>query len=476
MTGAGAGIAELRILSGPHLGAAVPVGPGRYVFGSDDGCDFILSGAAPRHLSLTVSEEGGEIRVLAKPEAAGVALSGAPLAAEGESVPPGAPLGLGFTALAWRPRGQAWEPVTLVPLEYQPAPPEGVEPEADGRDGEPPEVDPGPAPAAPEAGEPAESRSAAPGATKRPLKFWIGLVVLLLLISPLFYGFWRSGAGDSGEIGRIQNILATHGFQDLAVEYGGDAVLISGPLPNDQEVARLVSLVREQPAKVYLKVSVTDDRLKAVRDALRAHGFYPRVDQGDAGLSVAAYMKDGLVEAKAFGYVDMDAGDVPVSRRHIVYEPQLKAALSEEMGRAGLPEMAMRFADGHVDFPAALNIENRHRLDRAVAAAGDRLGIPVFYRIVSSEGAALPALTGRLAPQGEETPAAPVAAEEGASAWPGAKVVGVTLSPLKFVSTGDGQKYFEGAVLSNGFTIEEIKNGEIVLNNNGRRVRHILGD
>lgn len=59
----------LKILSGPHLGAEVVLGDGRYVMGSDEDCDILLDDGsiAAHHLSLKVS--GGEIRIAAMDDA-----------------------------------------------------------------------------------------------------------------------------------------------------------------------------------------------------------------------------------------------------------------------------------------------------------------------------------------------------------------------------------------------------------------------
>jgi type III secretion protein D len=480
---------ELRILSGPHLGAAAWLGLGRHVFGSDDSCDFVFTDAtvAPRHLALTVSGDDDQISVAAQPLEAEVALMGRLLAGEGEAIEPGVPLGLGFTALAFRPVGETWAPVTLTPLEYLPQP-VSAGPRDDGGDDKK-EIDksgakkkefddsglePSEAKASEETDGDHEEWAEAPiaGAKRRPFKLWVGLAVLFLLMATMFYGLWSSNGEGLDKATQIRAILATNNFQDLIVDASGEAVTISGNLADDREVARLVDLVRGQPAKVYLRVSVTNDRIRAVKDALNAHGFYPEVSLGEAGLTVAAYMKDSLVEAKAFGYVGNDVRDA-VAERRVVYQERLAEALLAETRRAGLPELPVTFADGHLDFPVELNIEARRSLERAVSNVSRRLGVPVSYRIVSPDGLASPSLPGPLEqPWPEEAPKTPTET----SPLGGLKVTGVTLSPLKFVSASDGQKLFEGSVLPSGYAIEEINNGEIILSRGDQRITHKLGE
>ncbi|MDR1111008.1 MAG: type III secretion system inner membrane ring subunit SctD [Deltaproteobacteria bacterium] len=478
-------IAELRVLCGPNLGAAVQLGPGQYVFGSDDSCDFVLADAsvAPRHLAITVSGEDGAIRVTAQSLEAAVVFEGGQLPDAGTMVSPGTPLGLGFTALAWREAGESWAPITLVPMEYhnppQPGAPSETVAEAKSQEGQGEEMA-----ATDEAGteDVLGQAVAIPLAVERKRRspiFWVGLAALVLVLAPMFYSQYRWGGDEAARAGRVQALLDEGGFQGLTVEPGSDAAVISGSLANDLELARLIDLVRGQPLKVYLRLTVINDRIKAVKDAMNSHGFYPEVKLTDTGMSVAAYMKDSLVEAKAFGYVDLDVRDAVISRRHIVHQRQLDEALKDETQRAGLPEMPVTFADGHLEFPVTLDIEARQSLDEAVSTAGRRLGVPIFYQI-SLPGGDTQIMTEALLANPPETTAGLSAQEEedGDEGQPlaGLRVTGVTMSPLRFVSADGGQKLFEGSVLKSGYTIVEIRNGEIVLSRDGREIIHKLGD
>ena len=55
----------LYVFSGPHLGACVELTEGSWVVGSDDACDIILTGLAPRHAVLDISSEENAFPVLA---------------------------------------------------------------------------------------------------------------------------------------------------------------------------------------------------------------------------------------------------------------------------------------------------------------------------------------------------------------------------------------------------------------------------
>jgi hypothetical protein len=107
---------ELRVLSGPSLGAVIELGPGTYVIGSDGGCDLVLAAdasVAGRHLELRVREVGGVPDVWARPPEGGIVINGVETAQEGAALPKKAVLGAGFTALAWQVPGESWGKITL---------------------------------------------------------------------------------------------------------------------------------------------------------------------------------------------------------------------------------------------------------------------------------------------------------------------------------------------------------------------------
>jgi hypothetical protein len=122
MTGRRAGKAlEWRVVAGPNLGAALALGPGRWVVGSGDEADVILADDSlpPAHLELDVSADGdGALAARAVPLEGAARLDGEPVPKEGLPVGPGQALALGLTALAYRESGADWAGMELVPLAY----------------------------------------------------------------------------------------------------------------------------------------------------------------------------------------------------------------------------------------------------------------------------------------------------------------------------------------------------------------------
>lgn len=487
---------ELRVLSGPHVGAALELGPGRYVVGRGDNCDLVLAddSVAERHLALVIRAGSGPLAVTVRPLEGRVFLDGGPLAPDADStVPSGAVLALGFTALGWRPPGEAWEPANLVSAVYR-VPWSGADGErtveAEGAKGG--GAEPRPVPdllVAPETGEDSPPKEP-PGSRRAGSRKWGGRSLILalavlavlaaLVLGPLLESFL---SGRAREARRVESLLREQGFGQLRTESGPDGVMVSGLLSDDRELSRLVRLVASQPTRVYLTVEVEDDLVRAVRELMLARGFFPEVRRVDGQLSVAAYLRDGLVEARLFETLRGDMAGLGRPLWRVVYAPQVKAVLEEELGRVGLGDMALHFGDGWIEWGGELDLAGRQRLEQARTAAESRLKVPLGLRpagalpaVGAGPAEVQPFASGPVTLPGQTGPVALADAVRSPDLDPlgGLKIMGVTLEPLRFLTTQDGRKYFEGGVLPSGYTVTAISAREITLARDGRTVSHQL--
>ena len=91
-------VLELRILSGPSLGAAIELAEGVYAIGAEDVCDLVLaadSSVAGRHLELRIqASEGLPPEVFARPLAGKIAINGTAVPESGAPLLAGEVLGL----------------------------------------------------------------------------------------------------------------------------------------------------------------------------------------------------------------------------------------------------------------------------------------------------------------------------------------------------------------------------------------------
>jgi len=433
---------ELRVLSGPHLGAALELPEGLYLVGSADEADLILAGddtLAGRHLELTV-RPGPEVAV--RPLEGEAALAGRPLPPEGGLWAPGEALSLGFTALAWRPKGESWGTITLAPLEFaglvRPEQPEAVEEkEADSADTGPP-------------GPPAEE-PAADGPWSRWGKsgggwgLWLGLALLVLLLGGLLLGDWSESRNLAAAVERLNALFTQNGVAGARAEAGEDALVIRGLAVDDGEMDLIARLAAAQPFKVRLEVRILADRLRAVRETMNNRGFFPEVRLlPDGRLRLAVYMKDAQVEDRAFEDLERDLQGLAEAERRVVHAPEIQPTLARELQLAGLGRVAPVFMDGRVSLPFQPSAEERRRLNQALEKVREAIGAPLAVQL-ASEGGERP-----LGAVLEGAPPDPAGAEDRL------EIMSVNLGPLPFITLRDGQKYFVGGVLPNGATLAGI--------------------
>jgi type III secretion system YscD/HrpQ family protein len=118
----------LRVLSGPHRGAELPLVAGTYAIGSGDDDAVILADpkVAAHHATLVVTADG--VRCL--PEGGRVRVEESEVPGAGVALRPFQLFGLGETFLAIGPKDETWPEITLPGLPLAPAaPPAKAEPE-----------------------------------------------------------------------------------------------------------------------------------------------------------------------------------------------------------------------------------------------------------------------------------------------------------------------------------------------------------
>lgn len=187
-------------------------------------------------------------------------------------------------------------------------------------------------------------------------------------------------------------------------------------------------------------------------------------------------MKDELLEAAAFTALKEEVRGLPTVDRHIVYEKDLAPVLDAALQRAGLGNVRVIYLPGRVDFSGDFRPEDTKKLEAIRQDASELFGVRLYG--TSSASGALAAAERSLTPSrdGEPGGAAPArpAGTGGGDPLGGLRVTGVTMSPMRFVTTADGRRLFEGAVLPSGWTLESIDTKALVLRNGSQVVSHRL--
>lgn len=258
---------------------------------------------------------------------------------------------------------------------------------------------------------------------------------------------------------------------------------VRGTVENDAAMLRLRDMARALHFPVYLEVGVREDVLRAVRSSLGIRGFHPAVSidekDGEFRLNVSAYMKDALLEEAAFSALESEVRGLPAGERRVVHEKELAPVLDEALNAAGLSSVRVIYLPGRVDFVGDFRPEDARTLLRIRREAGERFGVPLYGESsVMSASAGMPGAQASGMPGAAAAPSAPapsgarLAAEKDAEGevdpLGGLRVTGVTMSPMRFVTTADGRRLFEGAVLPGGCTLESIGTKVLMLRRGDR--------
>ncbi len=490
----------LYVFSGPHLGARLELGEGTWLLGSDDSCDIILGELSPRHAVVEISpgKALGGCSVTLSPLDGNIRLQG-----EKEVFPPepgeqtprimpeaGSAWYLGRVCFAWNLPGVE---------QHAPAP------EADTQSvaaGEPNTEDRNTSSAsnevAVEQGSAAQDRgnilsvSSADAIVEVPLPAPVKRKsTLRARVLPLFFSAVILAAMSVALTppapqppqypAIVERYLADAGITGLAVSLRDPGVEVRGSVADDAAMLRLRDMARTLHFPVYLEVGVREDILRAVRSSLGIRGFHPEVSMTEDGglprLTVAAYMKDAALEAAAFSALKREVRGLPREERLIVHEKELAPVLEEALKKAGLASVRVIYLPGRVDFAGDFRLEDAPALLAVRQEAGRHFGVPLYGSAVAASPAAALAQTGEADASGMKNaaPAGSVSsgpllaaakaapAEEDGDPLGGLRVTGVTMSPMRFVTTADGRRLFEGALLPGGCTLESISTKALTL-------------
>jgi type III secretion protein D len=300
---------------------------------------------------------------------------------------------------------------------------------------------------------------------------------------------WGAGqeAVEPDQAALLRDLLAKAGYRHLSVAPARGGLEVEGRLSGDQELAKLVELVKNRPLRTYLRISINSDLVAAVEQSLASYGFYPSVAGLDDGsVEISAYMRDRQVEGEAFARLEGDVPDLKAGRR-IVHRAELEPILRRELARQGLQGLGLGFREGWIEILAPPSFAGQEALAEAFRIVRGEAMAPVVYAVATVDDPQ--AAQAELAAQAAQpAAAAPPQPGPGPGPEPGPEprgpdnplgslvITGVGIGPMSFVSTADGHRLFEGSLLPGGWTIERIESGALTLVRGGETMTSPLGD
>lgn len=224
---------------------------------------------------------------------------------------------------------------------------------------------------------------------------------------------------------------------------------------------------------------------------------------------VSAYIQDRLLEENLFAALKVDVPNLPPIKRNIVHQEELEQVLQPALDKAGLGFAEVHYLPNKVEVAGAFDQEALMRARMVLEETGRLLGIPlpslIQVRVAQKPTKTQPQSTGMKLPElasllplekgqnesnnaglqpntGDDSAANKAGSGRGSSFFSGysgdvlggLRVTGVTMTPMRFVTTADGQRLFEGSELPSGYTLETISISTLTLSKGGQMITYPL--
>jgi type III secretion system YscD/HrpQ family protein len=456
----------LKVLSGPHLGAEVRLAEGDYRIGRDESCDIVLSdrSLAGEHALIAIARDG----IRAQSLAGEVRLNNRPHTEPGKLLPFFTVLSLGTTHLAVGAETATWPELVPPSLPALAAPPE-AEPSAPG-DGS---AAAGAAPAsngqAAAVPVPVPPRAVAARSSVGRWTFRAAVVLLLLGIVTAV-GASRSGnetpsamapPGPSAPLPptpgqQLGKLLASRGWgpEVTVAEDQRGRVMVDGHVDTRVELAKLTEEVKQASVPAQLQIYSGEEMVEGAEQTLQALGYELQVTYaGNGMIRLQGYIPDASNLQRVSDIVQRDVAGLAGIRNEVLTDRGILGSFEAEVKAAGLGNIIqLRLDKDHkVVARGTARPEDMQKWAQLQASFDQRYGR--YLQIVSQVG--------------ETRHEAPPAGVQ-------LNVRAVAFGDVPFVVLGDGEKYLEGSVLTDGWTIVKISPKEIVLSKGGQRYVHEL--
>lgn len=437
----------LKILSGLHQGAEIPLGDGQYVIGKDDACDIVLtdSAMAARHLKLHI--QNGDMEIVRFDDL--VSVDGEEIGQEPTALSHFQVVTIGMTHLSFGLVDEAWPDLTLPEVKCIHTP---REEEETGEKIEDAPEEKEPDPPAKKSRTP-ESRFILMG-----VGGFLGMICLILLLVSVFTGT------DSNQVQKpdirlesVQEVLKAIGRDGLKVVVGDDnRVSVEGQVETREQKKEIQDALREKYPGVRVKVHSTQEMVESVQDIFNGMGFNLRARSGGPGQVVLqGYLKKPEERDRILSMVRQDLPSIRKLDNRILSRDDLDPVFTGLIKGSGL-EKKIRF-QAHDDYILVSGLGSREDLkqwkrlkEQFHSTHGRNITIKENFRSRVASGAGPRRLT--------------------------LPIQGVSLSGIPSVIMTDGTRYFEGGKLKNGYRIISIKPDRIILGVGGQRINYRIGD
>lgn len=453
----------LKVLSGPHMGAELQLSPGTVIIGRNLNCDVVLHDSAilDHHVRLDLSPTAMALELLD----GGAFLDGRWLQQPSKPYQLYQVVSLGTTHLAVGLLDEPWPQIVLPTLEaIQSQANDAVVVEEEGETENAGAVDETAAehPVAAEAVALENTAPASGRARRRVLA--LALAGGALSLAGLFFishgnpsqaAVSRQTNGLATDAG-LEQVLAHYRFQSLRLDRGDDgALIIKGVVDEGTEVDALTAALAPFSNQVQLTVAGGERLLDTCRQILRMQALDLEVSAGEAnGIVLKGFCTDSSKLAATIQTMQKDVPGLGSVETQVVTPMELTRFLGEKVTELGLGHLVqVGYVDGRMVVAGSLNQHETAHWQQVRAAFTERYGtdLPIVEKITPRTDVAMPLNRG---------------ADYGP---PRLDVVSISLGRLRYITLSDNRKFFEGAMLDNGFILRSIEADRLVLSRNGHR-------
>lgn len=464
----------LHIFSGYHIGAELCLYQGKYIFGSDETCDFILSdkNIAGKHFLLEVTakpltldkESEQEYNVHVTPLDERIEINHAEITEE-TAWDQGTVLSAQEVIFAWTRDNMAELIQKVYGNLYQ-------NPQANSEKPEQVETEEKQINAPIRSAEAADNMigtkedSSPKQSLQQKIKSPKNLLVLfltLLTLATLVFTFTPIEKQELKDTEYMQKILAEQGFPQIEVVTTEKGILWQGIINDDNEQAKLYSLAQSMQFPVYLELIIKDDIIKTFNQILGLEGIYPTIKIDREQIYLGYYVKEALyqqIAEKALMDLFPKYGELEHKIiEETIYEPELKDKLAAMQEKYPLLQLSPIFDKGKLIFNTPFSKQEKAEINTLFAELEEDLGFKIVYEFME--------LT---APKGNsiqlQNTDKPVDAKNKANNV-NFVVTSVNVDAIPFITLGNNEKIFIGGVLPNGGILEGIGLTELTINYNG---------
>jgi len=486
----------LRFLSGPHAGAEAVVNDGAYVLGNGADSDLVIQdpGIAARHLLLELRSG----RMTAESLDAAFFLDGEEVGQGRVTLAPFQVLTAGATSMALARYGDPWPEPAIPPLRTD-AGLTGKEAEDAALPGPEKNPEDHAAPPPDDQDDEPDSRSVMPPGFLARLPRWAWLAGPPLIVAAVFWLgtvlITPSAVEDRAPTEPWTDLLGVLDELNLeqvrAERKAGGRFIVNGLVATDAQQRALRLALRDLPFPVSLRVVVMERRIRAVEEVLRILGLRHQVeDLGQGRLRLSGYVRDEAVLARLEEQLASDVPGLDDVLMKVVRYVEVHAALVQHMRHEGLLGLVqLEPHAGWITAGGALDPQQRRAWGRVKDAVEQEMEAPIVFQ---EEFTFPPLAPAAAAPDPRETRPAKASSSAGSgSGLPPNKATnreearpprifplpirGISLVPIPFVLTADGERVFSGARLPDGGIVESIGLRGIVVLRQGQRIIYPTG-